>query len=288
MKKEKRIVACVLGVIAVLMYVATWGKEDMVPVMSMDETVLLNIVLQDDQHQLIPLSVPVECSSEFACLNHAMQMMSHSYGDLHAVLPQHVQLLSLECTDRCLVNCSKEILEFAPSKRVQIEQALSAVLSKYDAVDLVVENEPTEALKLHDDYLNPVHFVQQDYTKGSFYQMYQTKQINDVELLVPVLIFAKSCDAISVIENYYSMIVSVQFDNVSFQSVQIEEGNPYRLIVSSECIENQGLKMNLILPILHSLKAHTDAQVVDVVVSDVLVEQINLNELILNEIHLCD
>ena len=192
MKKEKRIVACVLGVIAVLMYVATWGKEDMVPVLSMDETVLLNIVLQDDQHQLIPLSVPVECTSEFACLNQAMQMMSHSYGDLHAVLPQHVQLLSLECTDRCLVNCSKEILEFAPSKRVQIEQALSVVLSKYDAVDLVVENEPTEALKLHDDYLNPVHFVQQDYTKGSFYQMYQTKQINDVELLVPVLIFAKS------------------------------------------------------------------------------------------------
>ena len=108
------------------------------------------------------------------------------------------------------------------------------------------------------------------------------------DLLVPVLIFAKSTDAISVIENYYSMNVSVQFDNVNFQSVKIEEGDPYRLILSSECLKNHELIMQDIFPILHSLKRHTDAEKVEIIVSDVIVAEINLNDLVLNEIHLSD
>ena len=288
MKKQKLIVSCVFGICAVLLYLGTLFTEKTVSVMTINETVPLKIVLKDDHQQLIPLTVYRQCQDVIGCLNESLNVMSHSYGDLHAVLPLYAQVLSLECSDHCVVNFSKEILEFAPPKKMQVEQALSVLLSEYEDVEIRVENEKTDALQLHVDYLNPVHFVQHDYTQGRFYQMYQMKEINDVDLLVPVLIFAKSDDAISVIENYYSMIVSVQFDNVNLRTVQIEEGSPYRLTLSDECIENQGLVMSEVLPILHSIKRHTEAEEVEIVVSGITVDQINLEELILNEIHLSE
>ena len=288
MRKKKLIVACVFGFCSALMYLSIRFKEDTLSVMKTHETVYLNIVLKDDQNRLIPLTVQSDCTDEMGCLNHALDLMSHSYDQLHAVLPLPAQVLSLDCDERCVVNFSKEILEFPPAKRSQVEQVLSLMLKDYDHVELRVENQITDAIQLHDVFLNPVHFVEQDYTKGYFYQMYQMKHLNHVDLLVPVLIFAKCDDPLSVIEEFYSSLVSVQFDNVNFQSVQIIEGNPYRLILSGECMDKDGLVMNEILPILHSLKQHTDAQEIEIVVCDVIVDKINLNELILNEIHLSD
>jgi hypothetical protein len=75
---------------------------------------------------------------------------------------------------------------------------------------------------------------------------------------------------------------------VNFQSVNIEEGNPYQLILSSECLKNHELAMQDVLPVLHSLKRYTDAEEVEIVVSDIIVEKINLDDLILNEIYLSD
>ncbi len=287
MNRKKLIVAGMFGIFAVMMYFSNSAQNDTVSVFLNQGTVPLQIVLKDDQNHLIPLTVQSECEDEIGCLNRALELMSHSYQQLHAVLPQHVQVLSLECTDSCIVDFSKELLEFAPSKRNQVEQALSVLLQKYENVQILVESQAVNGIQIH-DYLNQVHLIEQDYSKGYLYQMYQTKELNGVELLVPVMIYAKSADVVSVIDNYYSMNVSVQFDNVNFRSVQIEEGNPYRLILSSECIQNHNLLMHDILPILHSLKQYTDASEVEIVVSDVIVEKINLNDLILNEINLSD
>ena len=287
MKNKKMIAACVFGVFAVLMYFNNFSREESVQVVSTDETVPMQIVLKDEQNHLIPLTVQSDCTDEIGCLNSALELMSHSHGQFHSVLPLHVQVLSLECTDHCTVDFSKELLEFAPGKKSQIEQALSVLLQKYENVEIKVENQAIDVFRIQ-NYLNPVRFIEHDYTKGYLYEMYQTKELNDRKLLVPVVIFAKSSDAVSVIENYYSMNVSVQFDNVNFQSVKIEEGNPYQLILSSECLKNHQLVMQDVLPVLHSMKRYTDAKEVEIVVSDIIVEKISLDDLILNEIHLSD
>jgi hypothetical protein len=269
------------------MYFSDFIQKESVPVVSGFETVPIQIVLKDDQDHLIPLTVQSDCTDEIACLNKALHLMSHSYGQLHAVLPQHVQVHSLVCEPACVVDFSKELLEFVPAEKSQIEQVLSVLLQKYENVEITVENQTIEAIQLH-EYLKPFHLIEKDYTKGYLYQMYQTKELNNTRLLVPVMIFAKSADAVSVIENYYSMNVSVQFDNVNFQTVKIEEGDPYQLILSPECLKNHELLVQDILPVLHSLNQYTDAVEVEIVVSDVVVGKINLNELILNEIYLPD
>ncbi len=287
MKNMKLIATCVFGVSAVLMYFNNFVQEESVPVVLTHETVPLQIVLKDGQNHLIPLTVQSDCRDEIGCLNSALELMSHSHGEFQSVLPLHVQVLSVDCTDHCIVDFSKELLEFVPGKKVQVEQALSVLLQKYENVEIKVENQEMKDFHIQ-NYLNPIRFIEHDYTKGYLYEMYQTIELNDRNLLVPVMIFAKSADAVSVIENYYSMNVSVQFDNVNFQSVKIEEGNPYQLILSSECLKNHELMIQDVLPILHSLNRYTDAAEVQIVVSDVVVDEINLDELVLNEIHLSD
>ena len=117
--------------------------------------------------------------------------------------------------------------------------------------------------------------------------MYMIKEVMDKQLLVPVAIYAPSADAISVIEQFYAMQVSVQFDNIDYATIRLEQADPWRLNLVMEDAENLKDSASL-MAVLHSMKKHTDAKSVELIVNNVIVERFELDELPFNQIHLSD
>ena len=89
------------------------------------------------------------------------------------------------------------------------------------------------------------------------------------------------------IEQFYSMQVSVQFDNIHYSSIQLEQADPWRLFIVMEDAENMKDSAS-VMAILHSIKKHTDAKSVELIINDVVVQQFELDELPFNQIHLSD
>ena len=201
MKNRKLVV--LFACCALLMYFMRTEKTVSV-VQTESEHRPLVVVLKDEHDLLIPLTINSSCSDEIGCLNEALSFMSHSLMGLFSVLPQHAQIQSILCEEGCVIDFTKEILEFMPSKKKQVEQALSVVLNEYDNVILTVEGKPSPLHLESDTILNPVRLVDQDYSKGYLYQMYMMKEVMNEQLLVPVAIYAPTADSISVIEQFYS------------------------------------------------------------------------------------
>ena len=271
---------------ALLMYFVRTEKAVSV-VQTESEHRPLVVVLKDEHDFLIPLTISSSCSDEIGCLNEALSFMSQSSMGLFSVLPHHAQIQSILCEEGCVIDFTKEILEFMPSKKDQIEQVLSVVLNQYDNVILTVEGKPSPLRLKSDTILNPVRLVDQDYSKGYLYQMYMMKEVMNEQLLVPVAIYAPTADSISVIEQFYSMQVSVQFDNIDYATIQLEQADPWRLNLVVKDAEN--LKDSAsVMAVLHSIKKHTDAKSVELIINDVVVQQFELDELPFNQIHLSD
>lgn len=278
---KSKVIGLLFGLIALVYYLT---EDKPVVIETMDEVnKMIPIVMKYDD-VLVPLHIESGCTTNEECLNHSLSVMSDSYGDLNKTMPRHVNVNSIVCHDQCIVDFSDEILEFDPKNEHQIEQVIGYLLNEYNLDAVTVEGKEIENLSFDDRvYLNRTNFLEQDYHRGYLYQMYMLKEISDAMLAIPVVVHMNIDDPIEAIETYYRCNASVQFDNLSFQKVEILEGNPMSLHLSNECMNHAQLQDEMILPILYSLQHIFQDSKVDVYVNDVCVQNVDLNELEINE-----
>ena len=288
MKKWKQGALVVCSVAAVIVYLSS-KKEPVQSVMieSSEKMVDLEVVLKDSSEHLIPFTIQSACTTELECLNESISFMSNAHDEFEAVLPKSVTVQSISCDAGCVIDFSKELLEFEPSKKNQVEQVLSYVLDEYESVSVSIDGNPSTQLQLVDEVkLNDVHLLQKDYSRGNLYQMYMSKEVKGNSLIIPVVIHSSNSDALDVIENFYNVSYSVQFDTINFNQVEIIDGDPMQVLLSSECMENHQIVSSSVLPILYSLKNVNESATVQIVVDGVVADEIVLSELRINDFYL--
>ncbi len=263
-------------------------KQPVVQVMNETER-WIPVVMKDDSGLLVPLHVKSTCITDAECLNESFDFMSSSFESFYKTVPMHISVNSIECTDICTADVSKQILEYDPVRFEQIQQVVNYLLDAYGIDELKVDGEDSSVFTLESScFLNQIHFLEQDYHQGNLYQMYMLKEVSNQMIAIPVVVHMDEDDPLQAIEQYYSSNASVQFDNVHFQHVQIEQGDVLTLNLSGECIVNTELSEDLILPILYSIQHVSDIQTVRVAVEGVQSAEFQLNELKINEFMLSE
>lgn len=286
--KKSQIAAVCFACIALVLYF-TQDKEESSVAVSNEPASSIEIVLKNEMNQLVPLTIKSSCSTEMECLNASFSMSSKDYQKLYGTLPVHVSILSLECSESCKIDFSQEILEFEPSRQQEVEQVVAYLLKNYPDAEITVEGKAVSLFKTDTDhYLNTAYFLDEDYHRGRLYQMYMTEEIQDQNVAVPVVVYSKEMNPLKAIEAYYGASASVQFDNMHYQHVEIVDENPLIVRLSAECMMNQQLNDALVLPILYSLKKHTDASNVWIEVDGVIVREVALNDVRINDFHLSE
>ncbi len=247
------------------------------------------VVMKDDSGLLVPLHVKSACTTDAECLNESLNIMSSSFEDFQKTVPVHISVNSLDCSERCTADLSKEILEYNPAHEETMKQVIHYLFEAYGIDELTVQDEASSLLGQDAKcFLNQTHFLEEDYQRGNLYQMYMLKEASNQILAVPVVVHMEEDDPLSAIERYYSSSASVQFDNVVYQQVEITEGEPLTLNLSGECIVNTEVNDDLILPILYSIQHVFDASTVRVVVDGVYCDEYSLSDLKINEFFLAE
>lgn len=284
MKKFNQIGCILCSVFAVFLYFQH-KDEKTISVFQLEQNKSkIEIVLLNSTGHLVPFTVNSSCSTEVECLNEAVSLMSESHGIYHAIFPKHTQVLSVQCDKDCVVDFSKELLEYNPAKRIEIQQALSYLMKQVNCKLFTVEGQVSEKLTIDEDVLlNQSYFIDSDLHRGYLYQMYMNQNTDNGSVLIPVIVHAMSDDFVKVLETYYTSSTSVQCDTLNFREFQLIEGDILQLHLSDECIINHTFVLDKVLPVLFSLKERYPEKSVKVLVDDVIVQEIQLSELRINE-----
>ena len=280
--KKSQFLACCFAMLALVLFVSQEEKPEMMVSKEMDS--MIEIVLKNNKNQLIPLTVQSGCTNEVDCLNESLFLMSKDYDELYSTIPVSSAVQLIECENICRIDFTSEILEFEPKHQHQIQQVLSYLLKDYPEVVITVDGK--EESKLHLDsigFLNSIYFLEEDYHRGYLYQMFMIEEVQNQKVAVPVVVYSSNSNPVEVIELYYGKNASVQFDNIHFHTVDIIDGEPLEVRLSQECMINQSLNDDLVLPIFYSLQKHTKAHAVEIVVDGVIVKEIVLDDLNINE-----
>ncbi|MBQ4342321.1 MAG: hypothetical protein IJC38_00355 [Erysipelotrichaceae bacterium] len=281
MKKNQFLVCC-FAMLALVLLVSQEEKPEMMVSKEMDS--MIEIVLKNNKNQLIPLTVQSGCTNEVDCLNESLFLMSKDYDGLYSTIPVSAAVQLIECENICRIDFTSEILEFEPKHLNQMKQVLHFLLKDYPDVLITVEGKEDPRLQLDSsNYLNATYFLDEDYHRGYLYQMFMIEEIQNQKVAVPVVVYSSVSNPVEVIELYYGTTTSVQFDNLHFRTVELIDGEPLEVRLSQECMINQSLNDELVLPILYSLQYHTNVHVVKIVVDGVLVKEVDLDDLNINE-----
>lgn len=284
MKKFNQISCILCSVLAVFLYFHQKDEKSMSVFQLEQNSSKIEVVLKNSKGHLVPFTVESSCSTEAECLNEAVFMMSNSHGIYSATLPKHTQVLSVQCDENCIVDFSKELLEYNPAKQREIQQALSYLMKQMNCKLFTVEGQVSDKLTIDENVLlNQSYFIDSDLHRGYLYQMYMSQITDNGSVLIPVIVHAMSDDFVKVLETYYTSSTSVQWDTLNFREFQLIEGDVLQLHLSDECIINHTFVLDKVLPILFSLKERYPEKSVKILVDDVVVYEIQLSELRINE-----